>query len=166
MSEDTPEISETEQDIREEQWRFRRRLVLYILAFCALAIGYIIGWPSSTETIKTAGNGLVLLFGTTVTSYVAGAVIDDRTNMLSSEIDKMKESRWERRKAVIVGTMIYCAVAVTYMIYKDLDQAIHATMTNALIFLAGSTALTFIFGAAADDWNYAKNKGRFSNSGR
>lgn len=164
QQEDLP--TEVEQEINEEKWRFRRRLVLYILGFCAITIGLIIAYPSDTETMKTAANGLVLLMGTTITSYVAGAVIDDRTNMMASDIDKMKESRWERRKAIITGTLIYCALGVSYMIYRDLDVSIHQTLVNALIFLAGSTALTFIFGASADDWNYAKNKGRLSNSGR
>lgn len=61
-------------------WTQRRRIIRWTLAFCGAAVGYVIVWPGDaiTAPVRSAiAMALVALAGSTIGSYVFGAVWDD-----------------------------------------------------------------------------------------
>ena len=61
----------------KRSWKIRRRIILATLTFCASGVGYLIGWGADTRLNETLANGLLLLAGSTIGSYVFGAAWDD-----------------------------------------------------------------------------------------
>lgn len=59
-------------------WRVRRRIIIGILLFCGLTVGYMVLKGEDTELNRTIASSLILLAGSTVGSYVFGAVWDDK----------------------------------------------------------------------------------------
>lgn len=59
-----------------EWWR-RRIAIAGVLLFCALGVGYLIVFGNDTALHRDIANGLILLAGSTLGSYVFGAVWDD-----------------------------------------------------------------------------------------
>ena len=66
-------------------WKIRRRIVILTLLFCAGVIAYLTGWAESTELAETIANGVLILAGSVIGSYVFGAVWDDRNVMQAKE---------------------------------------------------------------------------------
>lgn len=62
-------------------WRIRRRIIIATLLFCAGEIVYLTVWADSTSLAETIANGVLILAGSTIGSYVFGAVWDDRNVM-------------------------------------------------------------------------------------
>jgi uncharacterized membrane protein len=61
-------------------WTQRRRIIRATLTFCASSVAYVILWPGDAITAPVRSNiamALVALAGSTVGSYVFGAVWDD-----------------------------------------------------------------------------------------
>ena len=60
------------------RWRNRRRMVWLVVLFCLVAIGFII-WEGGDDTTRTTAlSSLSLLLTGVVSSYVFGAVWDDK----------------------------------------------------------------------------------------
>lgn len=59
-----------------EWWR-RRIAIGGVLVFCALVVGYLTIWGTDSILHRDIANGLILLAGSTLGSYVFGAVWDD-----------------------------------------------------------------------------------------
>lgn len=62
-------------------WRIRRRIVVATLFFCAGEIVYLTVWGQDTDLASTIANGVLILAGSVIASYVFGAVWDDRNVM-------------------------------------------------------------------------------------
>ena len=62
-------------------WRIRRRIIVATLLFCAGEIIYLTLWGEDTSLAETIANGVLILAGSTIGSYVFGAVWDDRNVM-------------------------------------------------------------------------------------
>lgn len=63
------------------EWKVRRRIIITTLLFCAGEILYLTGWSESTDLAQTIANGILILAGSVIGSYVFGAVWDDRNVM-------------------------------------------------------------------------------------
>lgn len=62
-------------------WRIRRRIIFATLIFCAAEIIYLTIWGKDTDLASTIVNGVLILAGSVIGSYVFGAVWDDRNVM-------------------------------------------------------------------------------------
>lgn len=62
-------------------WAVRRRIIIATLLFCAGEIIYLTGWAEDTDLASTIANGVLILAGSVIGSYVFGAVWDDRNFM-------------------------------------------------------------------------------------
>lgn len=58
-------------------WRIRRRIIIATLLFCASILTYLTGWGQDTKLAETLATGAFLLMGSTIGSYVFGAVWQD-----------------------------------------------------------------------------------------
>ena len=71
--------------IDKPSWKVRRRIVVATLLFCAGEILYLTGWAESTDLAQTIANGVLILAGSVIGSYVFGAVWDDRNVLRAKE---------------------------------------------------------------------------------
>lgn len=81
-------------------WKVRRRIIVATLVFCAGEIIYLTGWGKDHELSRTIANGILLLAGSTIGSYIFGAVWDSRNVMTTFAGDDGEDppSRsWRRR---------------------------------------------------------------------
>ena len=62
-------------------WAIRRRIIIGTLLFCMLEVVYLTIWADDTELAATIANGVLILGGSVIASYVFGAVWDDRNVM-------------------------------------------------------------------------------------
>jgi hypothetical protein len=69
---------ELEEGLPRPSWRVRRRWVALIEAYCALGVGYLIVAGQDTRLHETIASGLLALAGTTMASFIFGAVWDDK----------------------------------------------------------------------------------------
>ena len=63
------------------------------------------------------------------------------------------KATWTIRRRVVALTLLFCAVEVSWLSYAGADTDLNATIANGLIFLAGSTIGSYIFGATWCDKN-------------
>ena len=75
-----------ELDIDKERWKMRRRVVVGSLLFCALGVGYLIVIGDDTALHQSIANGLILLAGSIISSYIFGATWSDKNNKLPPKI--------------------------------------------------------------------------------
>lgn len=61
---------------------------------------------------------------------------------------------WRVRRAIIVGTLIFCALEILYLTIWGQDTDLAETIANGLILLAGSVIAAYVFGATWDDKNF------------
>jgi hypothetical protein len=82
--------------IAKPSWKIRRRIVLATLLFCAGEVLYLTVWAESTDLAQTIANGVLILAGSVIGSYVFGAVWDDM-NVLQAKgagVDFPPETNW------------------------------------------------------------------------
>lgn len=60
---------------------------------------------------------------------------------------------WTRRRRIIHGTLIYCAVMVPLLTERHPDSTLVAQTVIALIGLAATVIGSYVFGAVWDDKN-------------
>lgn len=77
--------------MEKPSWRIRRRIIVATLLFCAGEIIYLTGWGDDTDLASTIANGVLILAGSVIGSYVFGAVWDDRNSM------ELHRRRWRGR---------------------------------------------------------------------
>lgn len=58
---------------------------------------------------------------------------------------------WTNRRRVIFGTLLYCAAAIAYLIFRGEDTRLHQDIASGLILLAASVVGSYVFGAVWDD---------------
>lgn len=58
-------------------WKNRRRVVIVTLLYCATVVGWLVLHGASTQLNESIANGLILLAGGVIGSYVFGAAWDD-----------------------------------------------------------------------------------------
>ena len=63
---------------KTERWKIRRRIIYFTLLFCGLGIVYLIFNGDDTALNGTIANGLFLLAGSVIGSYIFGATWDDK----------------------------------------------------------------------------------------
>jgi hypothetical protein len=73
--------------MKPPSWRIRRRIVIGTLLFCAGEIIYLTLWGDDTDLAATIANGVIILAGSTIGSYVFGAVWDDK-NVLAMKSER------------------------------------------------------------------------------
>lgn len=62
----------------KERWKIRRRIVNITLLFCASTVSYLVLFGSDTQLHQAIANGLILLSGSVIGSYLFGATWDDK----------------------------------------------------------------------------------------
>ncbi|WP_322893457.1 MULTISPECIES: hypothetical protein [unclassified Yoonia] len=65
------------RDDVKRSWRIRRRVIIATLVYSALGVGYLIIFGEDLRLHEAIANGLILLAGSVVGSYVFGAAWDD-----------------------------------------------------------------------------------------
>jgi len=70
-----------------DSWRLRRRYMFATLVFCKAVIAYILWRDLDSESAQTAVNMAFIIIGTTVSSYVFGAVWQDVSSWNISKKD-------------------------------------------------------------------------------
>jgi len=65
----------------EPDWRVRRTIIIATLFFCAGEIVYLTAWGEDTDLASTIANGVLILAGSVIASYVFGAAWDSRNKM-------------------------------------------------------------------------------------
>jgi len=65
----------------EPDWRVRRTIIIATLLFCAGEVIYLTGWGEDTDLASTIANGVLILAGSVIASYVFGAAWDSRNKM-------------------------------------------------------------------------------------
>jgi hypothetical protein len=73
--------------MEKPSWRIRRRIIIGTLLFCAGEIIYLTLLGKDTSLEETIANGVLILAGSTIGSYVFGAVWDDRNVMAMRKPD-------------------------------------------------------------------------------
>ena len=75
----------------KDNWVRRRRMMTTVIAFCMLAIAYCLYIDSDKKIYETVVTMAFVLLGTTVTTFVGGAVMDDKnkggTDVNNSGVD-------------------------------------------------------------------------------
>ena len=64
--------------VGKPSWAIRRRIVISTLLFCGSEIVYLTIWGKDTDLASTIANGILLLAGSVIGSYVFGVVWDDK----------------------------------------------------------------------------------------
>jgi len=59
-------------------WRFRRRIIHWVLIYCAVAVPGLMIWRPDAPLVAQVVMALIGLATTVVVTYVIGAVIDDK----------------------------------------------------------------------------------------
>lgn len=75
-----------------DSWKIRRRFVTLTLAYCALAVAYLIAFGPDDELRRAAMNGLILLAGTTLQGYVFGVIFDKTQAAPPSTTTEIKQT--------------------------------------------------------------------------
>lgn len=78
------EVIQIASDLDRPQWTIRRTLVIAVLLFCAAEIVYLTGWGKDDELRATIANGIILMMGMVVSTYVLGVVWSDMSFMKAS----------------------------------------------------------------------------------
>ncbi len=73
-------------------WTIRRRVIAATLLFCAAVVGWLAVEGPSTPLNETIANGLILLAGGVIGSYVFGAAWDDLNVMKTLGGDAYRDS--------------------------------------------------------------------------
>ena len=60
---------------------------------------------------------------------------------------------WRVRRAIIIGTLIFCAAEIVYLTVWGQDTNLAETIANGLMLLAASVIGAYVFGAVWDDRN-------------
>ena len=63
---------------KKNNWKIRRRVVNATLVFCAVSVAYLMLAGDDTDLHRSIANGLILLAGSVIGSYVFGATWDDK----------------------------------------------------------------------------------------
>lgn len=72
------EIKKQENGDEKPSWKIRRRVVAATLLYCAITVGYLVYNGEDTKLNEAIATALILLAGSTIGSYVFGAVWDDK----------------------------------------------------------------------------------------
>lgn len=81
---------------------------------------------------------------------------DDIDNAFTSQASNIKEPPWRDRKRVIVGTLLFCAVCIFYILWSGKDLGIYQTIAMGCFGLAGSVVAVFVGGQTYHDVNMHK----------
>lgn len=68
----------------EPDWRVRRTIIITTLLFCAGEVGYLTIWGEDTNLAATIANGVLILAGSVIASYVFGAAWDTRNKLVAA----------------------------------------------------------------------------------
>lgn len=79
--------------MRLDAWKYRRKFMVVQTMFCKLVIGYVILSDMRGEVAEAALTMAFVLLGAIVTSYVFGAVMDDRNKTMSNDVDETSEEK-------------------------------------------------------------------------
>jgi len=63
---------------KDNRWKIRRNIVNLTLTFSALSITYLMLKGNDTQLHQAIANGLILLSGSVIGSYIFGATWDDK----------------------------------------------------------------------------------------
>lgn len=139
-------------------WTYRRRTITVALLYCAIAIGYLLGWGHGESSLHdTVASNVLLLAFTVIGGYVFGRAADTQANgesgtEASSNGKDTNLGTWENRRKIIFLTLLFCGVAVMYLIVRGEDSTLNCTLASGICLLAAGTINSYIFGSAYDDY--------------
>lgn len=68
----------------------------------------------------------------------------------------MKNPSWKMRRRAVFGTLIFCAVIITYIVFLGDEKAVFETAVFSAFGLMGAIIASYIGGAVWDDYNMKK----------
>jgi len=71
----------------------------------------------------------------------------------------MKPS-WKMRRRAVFGTLIFCAVIISYIVFIADEKAVYETVTFSAFGLMGAIIASYIGGAVWDDYNMKRVSAR------
>ncbi|RUV98330.1 hypothetical protein EOA88_00385 [Mesorhizobium sp. M5C.F.Ca.IN.020.14.1.1] len=74
------------RNVHKPTWRIRRRMVVLVLLWSSGMVTYLAVWGQADSLRESIATALILLMGSTLGSYVFGAVWDDK-NVMQSGVD-------------------------------------------------------------------------------
>lgn len=74
------------RNIHKPTWRIRRRIVIMVLLWSSGMVTYLAIWGQSDSLRESIATALIILMGSTLGSYVFGAVWDDK-NVMQTGVD-------------------------------------------------------------------------------
>lgn len=72
---------------------------------------------------------------------------------LSGAVTRNYGRTWRHRRRIIYGTLVFCAVSITYLLWKGGDDQVHGTIATSAFLLGGAVIGSYVFGAVWDDKN-------------
>jgi hypothetical protein len=70
---------------------------------------------------------------------------------VASVEDTRHQPAWVMRRRIILTTLLYCALASAYIIFKGTDSRVYETVIMSSFGLAGMVIGSYVFGAVWDD---------------
>lgn len=71
----------------------------------------------------------------------------------------MKPS-WKMRRRAVFGTLIFCAIIISYIVFIADEKAVYETVTFSAFGLMGAIIASYIGGAVWDDYNMKRVNAR------
>jgi len=71
----------------------------------------------------------------------------------------MKPS-WKMRRRAVFGTLIFCAIIISYIVFIADEKAVYETVTFSAFGLMGAIIASYIGGAVWDDYNMKRVSAR------
>jgi hypothetical protein len=142
----------------ETDWTYRRILIFVSIALCAAAVVWLAIWGEPTNVNIIVANGSILFMGTILAGYVVSASVDDHNCRKGVPFDPSDKTAWFYRRLLVFILVVGSAVLIGIIMGFGKDNKLVENIVEALILLAGSTTLSYVFGATFDDWAFSKAK--------
>lgn len=131
-------------------WTYRRRTIWSVLTFCVLVITYVLYTNPETVIGKNILENAFMLATASVGMYVFGAVADDRNKNEAAAAELSKVNPWKLRRATMWATMVLAALAITAVVFINIDTQIYLAAVNyAFVHIAGCL-FSYVAGAVWD----------------
>ena len=77
---------------------------------------------------------------------------------MNDKPDSLDKPSWKIRRRVIIGTLLFCAFCVLWVLFGDDERSVVEMIVMASFGLAGSVVGAYVFGAVWDDNNFMRHR--------
>ena len=65
---------------------------------------------------------------------------------------------WKHRRRIVYSTLIFCAITISYLVFRAPSDSLREQLSLGLVGLAGAVITGYVFGAVTDDYLTRKTK--------